>query len=65
MTIDGDRSSGGLTSAGAGVQREHVDATLVVKEKHIDPTQWKPLIYNFRHYYGLGQALGKTFKAEV
>jgi len=26
---------------------------------------WQPLIYNFRHYYGLGQELGKTFRAEI
>lgn len=24
-----------------------------------------PLIYNFRHYFGLGRELGKTFKAEI
>lgn len=27
--------------------------------------KWKPLIYNFRHYFGLGQLVGKTFRAEV
>jgi flavin reductase (DIM6/NTAB) family NADH-FMN oxidoreductase RutF len=30
---------------------------------HIDPERWSPLIYNFRHYFGLGQQLGKTFRA--
>lgn len=43
----------------------HADEQLVVKENHIDPAKWNPLIYNFRHYYGLGPELGKTFKAEV
>ena len=38
---------------------------IVTGTDHIDPTKWSPLIYNFRHYYGLGKALGKTFKAEV
>ncbi len=47
------------------VVRVHVDERLVVENEHIDPVNWKPLIYNFRHYYGLGQELGKTFKAEV
>jgi hypothetical protein len=31
----------------------------------VDPARWQPLIYNFRHYYGLGEELGKTFRAEV
>src|ERR1700761_2774072 len=39
----------------------HVDEALIAKENHIDPTQWNPLIYNFRHYSGLGRELGKTF----
>ena len=43
----------------------HADEQLIVDGKHIDPTKWDPLIYNFRHYYGLGKELGKTFKAEV
>jgi flavin reductase (DIM6/NTAB) family NADH-FMN oxidoreductase RutF len=47
------------------VIRVHVDESLLVEDKHINPVNWKPLIYNFRHYYGLGQELGKTFKAEV
>jgi flavin reductase (DIM6/NTAB) family NADH-FMN oxidoreductase RutF len=43
--------------------RAHED--IVTGTDHIDPAKWSPLIYNFRHYYGLGKALGKTFKAEV
>ncbi|MGH2643211.1 MAG: flavin reductase family protein [Chitinophagaceae bacterium] len=43
----------------------HADERLVVKENHIDPARWDPLIYNFRHYHGLGPELGKTFKAEI
>ncbi|MBS1530105.1 MAG: flavin reductase family protein [Bacteroidetes bacterium] len=38
---------------------------IVTGENHINPERWSPLIYNFRHYYGLGKHLGKTFKAEV
>ncbi|MCC3371568.1 flavin reductase family protein [Cohnella sp. REN36] len=44
--------------------RVHAHADLLIGDRHIDPTQWQPLIYNFRHYYGLGEALGKTFRAE-
>jgi len=47
------------------VLKVHADERLIVDGKHIDPTKWNPLIYNFRHYYGLGSELGKTFKAEI
>jgi flavin reductase (DIM6/NTAB) family NADH-FMN oxidoreductase RutF len=47
------------------VLRVHVRAEFVMKEHYVDPGSWQPLIYNFRHYYGLGQELGKTFRAEV
>ncbi len=43
--------------------RAHEDIT--TGDNHINPEHWSPLIYNFRHYYGLGKYLGKTFKAEV
>jgi flavin reductase (DIM6/NTAB) family NADH-FMN oxidoreductase RutF len=43
----------------------HADEDLVLDGKYIDPSKWNPLIYNFRHYFGLGEELGKTFKAEV
>jgi flavin reductase (DIM6/NTAB) family NADH-FMN oxidoreductase RutF len=47
------------------VVKIHADERLIVKENHIDPAKWDPLIYTFRHYSGLGRELGKTFKAEV
>jgi flavin reductase (DIM6/NTAB) family NADH-FMN oxidoreductase RutF len=47
------------------VVKIHVYEDLVIKGNHIDPAKWDPLIYNFRHYSGLGRELGKTFKAEV
>jgi hypothetical protein len=37
----------------------------VLKKNYIDPEKWQPLIYNFRHYFGLGEDLGRTFRAEV
>ncbi|EFU40696.1 hypothetical protein PVOR_17529 [Paenibacillus vortex V453] len=43
----------------------HAHQDIMKNEQHIDPGKWSPLIYNFRHYYGLGQALGKTFRAET
>jgi flavin reductase (DIM6/NTAB) family NADH-FMN oxidoreductase RutF len=54
---------------GAAVELEilqvHVREDLVMKENYVDPEKWQPLIYNFRHYFGLGNDLGKTFRAEV
>lgn len=32
---------------------------------HIDPSRWNPLIYNFRHYFGLGDRLGNNYRAEI
>ena len=43
--------------------RAHED--IITGTYHINPEKWSPLIYNFRHYYALGEHLGKTFKAEV
>jgi flavin reductase (DIM6/NTAB) family NADH-FMN oxidoreductase RutF len=42
-----------------------VHENLVVGTDYINPDCWSPLIYNFRHYYGLGKVLGKNFKAEL
>jgi len=43
----------------------HAHENIVLDDSHIDTAAWSPLIYNFRHYFGLGEELGKTFRAEV
>jgi flavin reductase (DIM6/NTAB) family NADH-FMN oxidoreductase RutF len=43
----------------------HLRREFVLGTNHIDPHLWQPLIYNFRHYFGLGPELGKTFRAET
>ncbi|KWW20682.1 MULTISPECIES: flavin reductase family protein [Peribacillus] len=43
----------------------HAHEAIIIEENHIDPTKWSPLIYNFRHYFGLGNQLGKTFRSEI
>ena len=43
----------------------HAHQSIVKDQYHIDPSAWHPLIYNFRHYFGLGDELGKTFRAET
>ncbi|BCB88852.1 hypothetical protein [Phytohabitans suffuscus] len=44
----------------------HAAADIVVPGKdHINPAVWKPLIYNFRHYYTLGKELGYSRRSET
>jgi hypothetical protein len=39
----------------AGVLNVHADPRIVVPgTQHVDPARWSPLIYNFRHDFGLG-----------
>jgi flavin reductase (DIM6/NTAB) family NADH-FMN oxidoreductase RutF len=50
----------------AKVLRVHADASVVVPgTSHVDPDAWSPLIYNFRHYFGLGDQLGESFRTET
>jgi len=56
---------GGGLAAEVEIVRVHVAEDFVMDDKYIDPAKWSPLIYNFRHYFRLGeQELGKTFRAE-
>ncbi|MFB5679263.1 flavin reductase family protein [Paenibacillus terreus] len=43
----------------------HAHESILIDDRHVDPVQWNPLIYNFRHYFGLSGQLGKTFKSET
>jgi flavin reductase (DIM6/NTAB) family NADH-FMN oxidoreductase RutF len=57
---------GGGIAAEVEIVRVHIDEELLSGANHIDPGKWSPLIYNFRHYFRLGDTeLGKTFRAEV
>ena len=50
----------------AEVLRVHADPRIVVPgTQHVDPQRWSPLIYNFRHYFGLGAELGCTFRSQT
>lgn len=42
-----------------------VDRITFAGTSYIDPSQWRPLIYNFRHYYGLGERRGIARRAEL
>ena len=39
----------------------HAEDHLVMEGNKINPLEWKPLIYNFKHYYGLGEHKGLNF----
>lgn len=43
----------------------HAYEKIMQTPNHINPEMWRPLIYNFRHYFGLGQELGKSFRSET
>ena len=58
--------AGGYVTLELEVRQVHAHADIVVPgTSHIDPRRYRPLFYLFRHYYGVGPALGRTFKAEV
>jgi len=59
------RNLGGGSAVEVEMLRVHVRREFVLKEHYIDPSKWQPLLYNFRHYFGLGEELGSTFRAEV
>ena len=49
----------------AKVVRVHAHRNIVVPgTNHVDTATWNPLLYVFRHYFGIGSDLGRTFKAE-
>lgn len=47
------------------VVRVHAHAGIVFDERHVDPRAWRPLIYNFRHYFGLSAELGRSYRSET
>jgi flavin reductase (DIM6/NTAB) family NADH-FMN oxidoreductase RutF len=47
------------------VLRVFAHEEIVEGESHIDVGTWHPLLYVYRHYFGRGQHLGRTFKAET
>jgi len=43
----------------AEVVRVHAAPSVLDADGHLDPAAWQPTIYNFRHYYALGEAHGR------
>ncbi len=66
--LAGEEKLNALTGGSAvevEILRVHVRKDFVLRESYVDPSHWQPLIYNFRHYFGLGEELGKTFRSET
>ncbi|MEQ4723643.1 hypothetical protein [Nonomuraea sp. B19D2] len=58
--------SGSFVIAEAVVGKVHADPRIVVPgTQHVDPGAWSPLIYNFRHYFGLGPELGHSYRSQT
>jgi flavin reductase (DIM6/NTAB) family NADH-FMN oxidoreductase RutF len=58
--------AGGFAIIELEVLHVHAHADIVVPgTQHIDPVNYAPLFYLFRHYVGRGTTFGKTFKAQV
>jgi flavin reductase (DIM6/NTAB) family NADH-FMN oxidoreductase RutF len=60
---------GGADSETAAVEvqviKVHAHESIIHSDDYVQPSQWRPLIYNFRHYFGLGEELGKSFRSET
>jgi flavin reductase (DIM6/NTAB) family NADH-FMN oxidoreductase RutF len=47
------------------VQRVHALASIVKPgTNYVDPKQWSPLLYVFRHYFATGAEIARSFRAE-
>ncbi|RKE22788.1 flavin reductase family protein [Streptomyces sp. TLI_171] len=50
----------------ARVLRVHAaEAVTVPGTDHVEPAAWSPLVYNFRHYFGLGPELGHSARSRT
>jgi flavin reductase (DIM6/NTAB) family NADH-FMN oxidoreductase RutF len=59
-------ASGDFIIVEAEVLKVHADSGIILPgTQHIDPGMWSPLIYNFRHYFGLGAELGHSFRSQT
>ena len=57
---------GGFRIVETLVRRVHAAEDITIPgTQHIDSGRWHPLLYVFRHYFGIGERLGRTFKAET
>lgn len=59
-------AAGGFVIIEVAVSKVHAAREIVVAgTHHIDPATWSPLIYNFRHYFGLSSQLGHSYRSDT
>lgn len=60
-----DPESGEFAIVETEVVRVHARSDIVIDgTSHIDLDRWNPLLYVFRHYFGVGDSVGRSFRAE-
>ncbi|MEU5576690.1 flavin reductase family protein [Streptomyces huasconensis] len=66
-TVSPAGPDGGFRIVECDVVRVHASASVVVPgTQHVDPAAWSPLIYSFRHYFGLAHPeLGHGFRSQT
>lgn len=58
-------AEGGFAIVEVRVTQVHVTADCVIPGTHyVDTEAWQPLFYLFRHYFGTGPRLSRSFRAE-
>lgn len=61
-----DRGVGDYLVVQAEAVRVHAAPEIVVPgTDHVDPRTWRPIVYSFRHYYGLGEEVGRRPTSDV
>lgn len=63
--VDLGEAREGICGVEVRILRVHARPDLVIGNHYIDPEAWRPLIYNFRHYFGLGRELGRSYRSEI
>lgn len=64
---EGGPLEGFLTTFEMRVHRIHVDDEILMEghENRIDPDKWRPLLFNFQEFYGLGSKLHGSKMGEI
>lgn len=64
---EGGPLEGFLTTFEMRVRRIHVDDSILMEghENRIDPDKWRPLLFNFQQFYGLGSQVHGSKMGEI
>ena len=64
---EGGPLEGFLTTFEMRVHRIHVDDAILMEghENRIDPDKWRPLLFNFQEFYGLGSKVYRSKMGEI